>query len=119
MLDEGRVYVARSKKTGKPLSAKIIFEKSRPNIVRVFAFILRYFAVKGEITPKDSYRYTPTHRRAVEAEVSQGNEVPTHLLTISGPADVRALCAEGILFSERKERLRDAIDACNYKLGGC
>jgi len=116
MLDEGRVYVARSKKTGKPLSAKIIFEKSRPDIVRVFAFILQYFDVNGEITPKD-YSQTPRHKLALETGVSKGNEQPTHILTISDPSDVRELCRRALPFSERSELLCDAIDACNRKLG--
>jgi len=116
MLDEGRVHVSRSKKTGKPLSAKLIFEKSDPNIKRVFAFIMHNFGVKGKISTKD-YRNTPTHKRAVEAGVSRGREKPTHLLTISDPSHVRKLCEKALPFSERQKLLREAIEASDHQLG--
>ncbi len=116
MLDEGHIHVSRSKKTDKPLSAKIRFEKSNENIKRVYAFMIEYFGVRGEMSSKD-YRNTPTHRKAVEAGVSRGKEKPTHLLTISDPSDVRELCKKALPFSERPGLLLEAIDACNRKLG--
>jgi hypothetical protein len=114
LLDRHHVGVSFLKK-GVPLHVRISMGESHEEARRTFEFIREHFGVNAIKRLTHLSKSKGFDRRKEYGFASAWK--PTWYLMVTDPEDVLSLCRAALPYSERKERLKKVINACEHLLG--